>query len=57
VGTKKTKPLDASEIELRPDGLERFRSAVHAAAKIWSKHRSARGEPSKSAPLEDNGKP
>jgi hypothetical protein len=29
-----------SGIELRPDGWERFRQAVHAAAKSGPKHRS-----------------
>ncbi len=32
---------DASEIELRPDGWERFRQAVHAAAKSGPKHKIA----------------
>jgi hypothetical protein len=32
-----------SEIELRPDGEERFRKAVHAAAKSGPKHRAAKG--------------
>ena len=36
---KQTKPIDAGEIELRPDGWERFRAAVHAAAKSGPKHR------------------
>jgi hypothetical protein len=31
------KPRD--EIELRPDGWERFKAAVHAAAKSGPKHR------------------
>jgi hypothetical protein len=35
------KPHDSKEesIELRPDGEERFRAAVHAAAKSGPKHR------------------
>lgn len=35
----KTKPKEA-EPELRADGWERFRSAVHAAAKSGPKHRT-----------------
>jgi hypothetical protein len=31
--------------ELRPDGWERFRSAVHAAAKSGPKHRKAEDKP------------
>jgi hypothetical protein len=33
-------PADAAKIELRPDGYERFRLAVHAAAKSGPKHRT-----------------
>jgi hypothetical protein len=36
----KPNPKDA-EIELRPDGWERFREAVHAAAKSGPKRREA----------------
>ncbi len=32
---------DAGGIELRPDGWERFRQAVHAAAKSGPKHKVA----------------
>jgi hypothetical protein len=37
--TKQPEPLDHAKIELRPDGWERFRAAVHAAAKSGPKHR------------------
>lgn len=33
------KQAKSVDIELRPDGWERFRSAVHAAAKSGPKHR------------------
>ena len=36
----KPDPKSPEEIELRPDGEERFRAAVHAAAKSGPKHRS-----------------
>jgi hypothetical protein len=39
MGTKQFKPTDADKVELRPDGWERFRAAVHAAAKSGPKHR------------------
>jgi hypothetical protein len=37
-------PLDADKIELRADGWERFRAAVHAAAKGGPKHRRPKDE-------------
>ena len=33
-------PADLEKIELRPDGWDRFKSAVHAAAKSGPKHRA-----------------
>jgi hypothetical protein len=38
---KSSGPVRAPEIELRPDGWERFREAVHVAAKTPAKHRTA----------------
>ena len=38
---KPHEPANAENIELRPDGWERFRSAVHAAAKSGPKHKVA----------------
>jgi hypothetical protein len=38
------------EIELRPDGWERFRQAVHAAAKSGPKHRTAPAPKAKERP-------
>ena len=35
------------EIELRPDGWERFKRAVAAAAKVGPKHRKAKETPKK----------
>jgi hypothetical protein len=32
-------PIDPDKIEYRPDGEERFRAAVHAAARSGPKHR------------------
>jgi len=46
MNTKQPKPIDPSEIELRPDGWERFRSYVHAAAKGGPKHRPSKPKPS-----------
>jgi hypothetical protein len=37
----KGKATAPAEIELRPDGWERFRQAVHAAAKSGPKHRAS----------------
>jgi hypothetical protein len=34
-----------NEVELRPDGWERFRGAVHAAAKSGPKHRQPKERP------------
>lgn len=47
MGEPKPKRHDTSEestetIELRPDGEERFRKAVHAAAKSGPMHREAK---------------
>jgi hypothetical protein len=36
---KKSKPSTTDKIELRDDGWERFRAAVHAAAKSGPMHR------------------
>jgi hypothetical protein len=36
----KSAPRDAAEIELRPDGWDRFLGAVDAAAKAGPKHRT-----------------
>lgn len=44
MATKEPKPMDAEKIELRPDGWERFRTAVHAAAKSGPKHRQPKDE-------------
>jgi hypothetical protein len=41
---KKPEPIDAGKIELRTDGWERFRAAVHAAAKSGPKHRQTKDE-------------
>ncbi len=35
-------PPKNAEPELRPDGYERFRAAVHAAAKSGPKHRESK---------------
>ena len=37
------RPRKEPEIELRPDGWERFVKAVHAAAKSGPKHRTSGG--------------
>jgi hypothetical protein len=37
----KAEPRSPNEIELRPDGWERFRTAVHAAAKKGPMHRTS----------------
>jgi hypothetical protein len=37
----------SNKIEMRPDGWERFRRAVGAAAKSGPKHRTAKDQPSK----------
>jgi hypothetical protein len=37
----------ASEVELRPDGWERFESVVKAAAKRGPKHRTTPSKPAK----------
>jgi hypothetical protein len=39
-----------NEIELRPDGWERFRGAVHAAAKSGPKHRQSSKDGRKARP-------
>jgi hypothetical protein len=39
---------ESPEIELRPDGWERFKTAVAAAAKGGPKHRSAKRKPKES---------
>jgi hypothetical protein len=44
-----------NEIELRPDGWERFRGAVHAAAKSGPKHRPKKSA-SQQLVVEDKGK-
>lgn len=38
---KKAKPKDEAEIELHPDGWQRFERAVDAAVKSGPKHRVA----------------
>jgi hypothetical protein len=38
---KSQKPADIGKVELRPDGWDRFKEAVHAAAKSGPKHRGA----------------
>ena len=53
--SKKPNPLDADKIETHPDGWERFRSAVHAAAKSGPKHRTKVREPDPSV-VKDEGK-
>jgi hypothetical protein len=50
-----TKPRETTdEIELRPDGWDRFKQAVHAAAKSGPKHRSKEDRPSV---VKNTGKP
>jgi hypothetical protein len=44
------------EIELRPDGWDRFRAAVRAAAKSGPKHRSKERAPAKRSIVKDKGK-
>ena len=44
------------EIELYPDGWDRFRSAVHAAAKSGPKHRAPKPEPKQSVVVKDKQK-
>jgi hypothetical protein len=53
--TKQTEPLDADKIELRPDGWDRFRAAVRAAAKSGPKHRTKAPEPPKRSIVKDEG--
>jgi hypothetical protein len=48
-------PADAAKIELRPDGYERFRQAVHAAAESGPKHRT-KDDPPKRSVVKDTGK-
>lgn len=36
-----TKPVKTKDVELRPDGWERFEKAVDAAVKAGPKHRAA----------------
>lgn len=52
--TKHPKAVDAEKIELRPDGWERFRQAVHAAAKSGPKHKTPK--PVKSAEIVKDAK-
>jgi hypothetical protein len=54
--TKKTEPLDADKIELRPDGWDRFRAAVRAAAKSGPKHRTKAPAPTRRSIVKDEGK-
>lgn len=44
-GTKAKAPKESTkdEVELRPDGFERFAKAVHAAAKAGPMGRTAKG--------------
>jgi hypothetical protein len=44
---KKQKPKPEPEIELRPDGWERFERAVGAAVKSGPLHRTAKPKPAK----------
>jgi hypothetical protein len=37
-------PIDPDKIEYRPDGEERFRAAVHAAAKSGPMHREPKAK-------------
>ena len=47
-------PVDLDKIELRPDGWDRFRHAVRAAAKSGPKHREPKAEAKKSV-VKDKG--
>ncbi|MDQ3772953.1 MAG: hypothetical protein M3461_00435 [Pseudomonadota bacterium] len=42
---KRSKQESSEQIELRPDGWERFKRAVAAAAKVGPKHRKAKEAP------------
>jgi hypothetical protein len=44
--TKERLSSDGEKIELRPDGWDRFRQAVHAAAKNGPMHRTKDAKPS-----------
>jgi hypothetical protein len=50
-GRKRTSQVQNhdAEVELRPDGWERFKSAVRAAAKSGPKHRTASDAPKDNA--------
>jgi hypothetical protein len=54
---KEPQPVDPDKIELRPDGWERFRMAVHAAAKNGPQHRKPADKPNPSVVVKDTGKP
>jgi len=52
-----SKPVDQTaldKVELRPDGWDRFRAAVHAAAKSGPKHRPPKN--AKESVVKDTGK-
>ena len=53
MGPKPHAAPDAAKTEQRPDGEERFRAAIHAAAKSGPKHRPPKA---KSVPVKDAGK-
>jgi len=47
----------SDEIELRPDGWDRFKQAVHAAAKSGPKHRPSQTDSQpKPSVIKDSGK-
>lgn len=50
------KAKEPDEIELRPDGWDRFRAAVHAAAKSGPKHRPPALPSKRSVVVKDKGK-
>jgi hypothetical protein len=56
MATKQTEPLDADKIELRPDGWDRFRAAVRAAAKSGPKHRPKANAQARRSVIKDEGK-
>lgn len=52
----RTKTKEPEAVELRPDGWDRFRAAVHAAAKSGPKHRTPTQSPKQSVVVKDKGK-
>lgn len=58
-GPKRTRQVQSSgsEVELRRDGWERFRTAVHAAAKSGPLHRLRKHKPEESEAKKPDNEP